>query len=345
MGWTQPSKSSRPVRTPSLSPPPDGARRIELTLHRQPSHTSAVVGSPGDMKPFAADAARWARDLSAALDVPVEQLRVVEVGGGGRVCVIDVMLGARWRTPELVVTSLVRMLDHPSSPLFAASRITSGLDPIAGVLSRTADGAHIERLAAGVDSGSLLGVRTSPRLANGAGVDGTREHAHATASGGHWLPIIIVLLLLVLAGGALLSRHKADEYTAVGASDGPSLKPVTFVLDGHVSAPDGAMMQTIDVASLTSVPALRKSLLRASARLPGCAGRTVVEICFVDADGRRLRFTGRSQLAALRSARELHITLGREQSATANGRAYSYEEGEEVDGGEVEAAVAPLVSL
>ena len=127
-GWPESSPSPPSevfvTRKPSVVPP--GALRAEVSLR-------------GPLPPRAHDASAWRSDLVSALsasgrEVPAEQISVVDIYGGGLVCVVDVLLGARWRRPELVLAELAQLVEAHRSGTPSDGSILAAADAAVGVV-------------------------------------------------------------------------------------------------------------------------------------------------------------------------------------------------------------------
>ena len=330
---SQPSRPSPALRHAALPPQPAGAMRVLLQ-----QRAAQAAGADA--------AARWTRDLAAVLAVPTEQLAVLAANAGRRACVIDILFGARWRTPALVVALLLQQLGQPSSALFAPQRITATLEPAAGVLQYATDG-QLETVALDTDGSSLVTSVAVPRVLvdveraeTGVTSAGTaaRADALATTHGGWpihdrspdsmqppqssassspfgWWAAPIVLLLALAVGVAMARRTRAPDYLPIAVGSAPAPPPTADVRFLFAEAAGATQHPTwtsaVDLRSLSSVPMLRAALLRAASEEEHGReeGLSIGQIELVDGDGMRVRFTGHSQLADLRRASEVFVTL------------------------------------
>lgn len=306
--------------------------RLLLQLRRVPQTSAQTPTADG-----------WRRALAAALSVPAAQLSIVQTSAGGRVCIFDVLFGPRWRSPTHIVTSLVAHLATASSPLYDAQYVTAELDAAAGVLalaSAQRDG-PVYRLSMSTDGSLTRASASLPTIDNGS----SSTTAEGREAGGSSLPVhsllALVVIVVVIAGGWLRSRRAHS-----GAAHAHT---VTFRIDRSAAAAAGnhqpLAAQQVDLRSVTSLPALRSTLLNA-ARETGSVGDddTIDLIFYVDAASHEhTRFATKSQMPALMRATELVVTIASASRAPAatNGAAHG---GARANGAGA-AAMMPLLLL
>ena len=315
-GWAVPSRPSAPVSTPAPPALAAGAVRLALLLRTAlPPHADA-------------SAARWLRELARAVNAPDGQLAVDTESAGARGCVVDIRMGARWRLPTRLATQLVQLAASPASALYHHDAITAQLDGTAGIVEVTtaSDGQLIHHRLGLATDGSLQRTAAEPRLYSpaagtvGLGGGGDDDRHRVTegplptpeGGGGYWSrPRLLGILIVLVAVATLVGRRWLPAASP--------LKLAYFEPPASMSSALGTphrlqpIARVVDLSDVQSIPALRRVLLSAAAGLfPGDEGEAadVAEITLVDEWRGRRRFTGRSMLADLTRAKELHVVLG-----------------------------------
>ena len=266
----------------------------------------------------------------------------MQVAAGGRLCVLDLQLGARWKVPARLLTQLVTEVSTPSSTIFARGSATAELDADAGVVVLDTAAGKFERLDLGAD-GSLTRTVLSPSIGGSAVQDGRGKGANALPRGADGTAGTMGPTAGIVGTGSAAVQPAASS-TSIGtptllvgavlaaAAIGTLLRRrlrllptrrfqlVHFKLAtsaaGDASADAPPVARHVDLSGIVSLAQLRRALLDEAADLAPwstAAQPPSLEMSTVDAHGECTRLSGRAMLGVLQRADELtdlHVTIG-----------------------------------